>query len=174
MRYVLVLAFACLWSARASATVVVVLPLDTMVAEADAVVLGTVREVRVVPAVSGDPFTVHVLSVEEWVKGDGPRRIAIRELGGTVGDRGVFVPGVPRYREGDRHLVFLRRSGEDTYTTLGLAQGAYRIDQAGRATRALDELTFVAPRADAMRPVHVVETPVELTDLLARVRSLLP
>ncbi|MFB6262260.1 MAG: hypothetical protein ABEL76_01355 [Bradymonadaceae bacterium] len=65
--------------------------------------------------------------VDKW-KGDGPDRVVVRQPGGRIGDVATQVPGVPRFREGRRALVFLEaRPNADHFVLTGLAQGQFRV-----------------------------------------------
>jgi hypothetical protein len=119
------------WAAAAQATVMVELSLEEMVARADGIVIATVERSgsQLVLGESAEPHTVTTLRVSEWLKGAGGERIVLRERGGVVQDRGMWIDGTPRYARGERVLVFLERRPDQPgqFRTFAMAQGKFRI-----------------------------------------------
>lgn len=116
---------------RAHATVMVEIPMEDLVRDADAIVLGTVERVGVRLQMDAaqrgmDPHTITTIRVESWLKGSGDDRVTIDELGGVMGELGLRIDGTPRYRTGERVVVFLHRV-EGRYRTLQMAQGAFEV-----------------------------------------------
>ena len=174
----LALAFPFVAPPPAAATLVTELSLDDLAAQADAVVHGRVVRVahRTLP-VRGRamPMELVTLAVDEWLVGQGGAEIVIREVGGTAGGTTVAREGTPTYRRGEEVVVFLRHDGE-AYTTLGLAQGRFRIvgDTAhGRfVERDLDGLVLVDRGRSTTRAGEAVHEPRrEASAFLADVRG---
>ena len=168
----------------AGASVVRALGLDELVDRAR-----TIAVVRVESAAAawrdGRIVTDSVLVVTEGVQDAAAgERLAVRTLGGEVDGIGQRVFGEPRFRSGERYLVFLERlatsateaDGSPSTTVLlrpvGMSQGALPVtDAAGTPLVApnpdLPDLVLpdvavsVAPWLDAPRP---------LADVLAEVR----
>ncbi len=119
------------WAGAASATVLVEVPLEDMVVDADAIVVATVERsgAQLVLGPEAEPHTVTTLRVERWLKGPGGDRVVVRERGGIVQDRGMWIDGTPRYAPGERVLLFLERRPDrpDQYRTYGMVQGKFRI-----------------------------------------------
>jgi PKD domain/Matrixin len=80
--------------------------------DAQAIVIGRV--------ISGD----HEVAVERSIKGDLSGTIQLR----LPGNPSLHIDGVPRFRTGDRVLLFLLANGEGTFSPLHLAMGAFRED----------------------------------------------
>ncbi len=84
-------------------------------------------------------WTYVTISVDEYVKGEGEKEVVVRHLGGEVGRKGLLVGNMPRFREGEEVLVFLREAKralllqDGVYNVSGLAQGKYKIfaDESG-------------------------------------------
>ncbi len=68
-------------------------------------------------------FTDVTLLVDEYLKGDGPRKMIIKIPGGTVGDKTQQVSDTPQFRVGDDDIIFLESSGQVT----GGPDGVYAL-----------------------------------------------
>ena len=79
--------------------------------------------------------TVTEVAVEEWIKGSGGRTAAVVLPGGQLGNERLTVPGVPRFRTGDRVLLFLTRTHRGDWTTVSFALGAFVADGHGILAR---------------------------------------
>lgn len=106
-----------------------VLPTDEeLVITSDAVVLGTIVEIR---SIQSAPFRIETqitLRVEKSYKGArNASRVVLRQEGGVVGGRGHWIWGSPRFRIGERALVFLKADREDRLTTHMLGLGKFRV-----------------------------------------------
>src|SRR5205085_4239654 len=70
----------------------------------------------------------------------GSERIDVREPGGAVDDRTMFLPGVPRFEEGERYLLFLTDAdGVWRVRDLVLGKFSFRTDRVGRKVLVRDE-----------------------------------
>ena len=100
---------------------------DELVAKANAIVVGTVESSRVQER-NGSIETVYDIRVDRALKGavGDDELIAIVELGGAIGDRGVIVPGAATYRVGERVLAFLTRDG-GRWRTTDMTLGKFRF-----------------------------------------------
>lgn len=174
------LAFAAVfaWPPPAGATVMVEVPLDRLVAEADAIVLGRVDriDVEMVPYQGGlDPHTLASVRVDRWLKGAGARAITVRELGGVHGNGGMWIDGTPRYRAGEEVVLFLVRHPErpGDYRTYGMAQGKLVVRRGVPGTpdvahRDLEGIAFARWTDGAMHLMHADGEPaMQLGELLA-------
>ena len=114
-------------SAASGTTIRALSPADR-VREAATVVRGTVLART---AVWSDDksriYTDSVVWVDEVIAGQpaGPT-ITVRQIGGTIGDISMLVPGVARIRRGEEVVLFLRTDGT-RYYLVGMAQGKYGI-----------------------------------------------
>lgn len=74
-------------------------------------------------------FTNVGIDVEEFVKNSGDERSSYLQLkipGGTVGDLSFHVDQAPAFKEGEKVMLFLKKSDID-YFPYGLSYGVYRI-----------------------------------------------
>jgi len=66
--------------------------------------------------------------IDRVLKGkDVPGEIAIRIPGGSVPDRTTRVPGAPRFRVGERSILFIRPGRDGDGRILGLSRGKFDI-----------------------------------------------
>lgn len=137
----------------APATTVLRVPIDEMARSVDLIVRGVVEDVTVREA--GDKarrIETHVtLKVGKVLKGhaSGPY-LTIRLFGGRIGDRSIFLPGMPGFRVGEDVVLFLEHTSEG-FKPAGLSLGKFTVERDAdsglvRARR------YVAPRT-AMRRV---------------------
>lgn len=122
--------WATLFQASAAATVMVEVPLEAMVREADAIVVGRVERVgvRLVMLPGGaQPHTITTIRAAEWIKGEGGERVRVDEIGGVMEQGGMVIEGTPEYRVGDEVVVFLRRTPEGALRTYAMVQGQFHI-----------------------------------------------
>ena len=104
------------------------LQLSDLARDAEAIVLGEVRENRC--AWNADRtmiWTETRILVEQRWKGAGPTEITLREPGGVIPPVGVKLSIETRYRPGERVLVFLTRDALGQVRTLGAVQGRMEV-----------------------------------------------
>ena len=89
-----------------------------------------------------------VKRTERLVGKRAPVRLTVRQLGGTVGDVSMMVPGTATLKVGQEVVLFLRTDGRYFYL-VGMAQGAFRVHKQGKKeiiSRDLGGLNRVWPR----------------------------
>ncbi len=86
---------------------------------------------------TGAIWTHAELQVLDSLKGGVAGQIIVSEPGGTIGDVGMAVEGVPRYRGGEEVVVFLYRTPAGFLRTRGLGQGKFTVvpDPQGKERR---------------------------------------
>lgn len=119
-------------ASTASATVMVEVPLEEMIARADVIVLGTVSasSVRLDVGEPGiRPETITTIRVAEWLAGEGGETVRLRELGGTWQGGGLRYDGTPEYHVGEEVVVFLERRPDAPHDlrTLAMVQGKFMV-----------------------------------------------
>ena len=72
-------------------------------------------------------FTTVTVETTENLKGNKPSTFTFKQLGGTVGDRRVSVPGFPVYEVGSEAVLFLTNDPYDRIATVGLGQGKFNV-----------------------------------------------
>lgn len=114
----------------ALATVVVEIPMEELVADADVIVHGSVlRSGAQLETFDGrlEPHTITDLRVIDWLAGSGGEVLTIDEIGGEVNGSGRWIDGTPRYAPREEVIVFLRRLPSGAYRTVGMAQGRFDV-----------------------------------------------
>ena len=119
-------------------------------------------------------YTTIEISVRESWKGTPPAdgKIRIRQLGGTVGDIEMTVHGMARFADGERSLLFLRKT-----QVLGWSQGKRRVHWDSTANRWLadapDRSRILSADAPGRPPTAESSQPEDLDQLRERVRALI-
>jgi hypothetical protein len=131
---VLTLALA-LYPVAANATILRAIDFDQKVENAASIVVGRVvsQQARWDDAKQWI-LTYSTFQVEKTLKGFPAQQVTVVTPGGTVGDVAQDTIGVPKFREGEEHILFIRNSQAGP-TVLYLEQGAYRVikDDRGEA-----------------------------------------
>jgi hypothetical protein len=75
-------------------------------------------------------LTITTVAVSQVLKGNASSTLEIQQLGGTVGNMRVFVPGDLTFQPQGEYILFLEPVPESPrYRVVGMTQGAYRIYQ---------------------------------------------
>jgi hypothetical protein len=115
-------------------------------------------------------LTYSTFQVEKTMKGFPAQQITIVTPGGTVGTVAQEVVGVPKFQEGEDHVLFVRNSQAGP-TVLYFDQGAYRVVKEG-SERVVMPLVSNAVLVDTQRGAAVSpEGPRSLRDFEGRVRK---
>ena len=90
---------------------------------------------------SGFVHTVTTFSTEEVIKGAiTEQTIDVIEPGGVFGSKATVIPGIPRFQNGNRYLLFLMQSGGEWHIRdLTLGKFSFATDVAGRNILIRDE-----------------------------------
>jgi len=137
----LVVALVCV-SVRAATYVV---PTDeAMIGRTDAIVIARALHSHVEESAERGIETVTEFAVEEVLKGpaslgDG---IRVRSAGGKIDTAVKIVPGAPRFVDGDRVLLFVKKTGPDIYATadFGLGLFGFGTDDGGHRVLVRSEI----------------------------------
>ena len=121
----------------ALATTVIPPSFDDLVGRAEMIFQGTVTDVR--SEWTGEGAQRHIMSyvtvkVEEAIKGNPGTSVTLRMLGGTVGAETMEVSDAPKFRVGDRDILFVENNGTQFVPLVGIMHGRFRVkkDEAGR------------------------------------------
>lgn len=119
--------FLLLVPATANATIAQAVEFDTKVEHAASIIVGTCVAQRA----QWDParnwiLTYSTFRIEKTLKGMPVQEITIVTPGGTVDGITQEIIGVPRFREGEQHALFVRNSQAGP-TVLYLEQGDYKV-----------------------------------------------
>src|SRR3989454_4638650 len=119
------LAVLAMLAGPARATTFVGVSERTLARAADAIVIGTVAQIETVAGAGGTISTLVTLDVEASVKGHAERRLTLKEPGGSIGGRALWIAGAPRFRTGERQLLFLSAAADGTAHTTALGMGQF-------------------------------------------------
>lgn len=134
------LALSALAAAPAFASTVTSMTTEILVRQSPVIVLGQVESLTATSDAQGNPQTWVTLRVDESLKGAAGRaRIAVSLPGGRVGDYTTQVYGTPRFRTGERVLVFATPTKAGLLTVTGLFQGKFSVESANGAEQAVQD-----------------------------------
>ncbi|HEX2059636.1 MAG TPA: hypothetical protein VHK90_02745, partial [Thermoanaerobaculia bacterium] len=156
----------------AEATISRAMQFEDKVENAAAIVLGKcIRQTSQWDAARNWILTYSTFQVEKTLKGQPAREITIVTPGGQVGEIAQEVVGVPKFRQGDEHVVFVRNSSAGP-TVLYLEQGAYKVVKDDRGDREVRPLVSTAVLVDTQRGTAIApERPRPLRNFEENVRE---
>lgn len=121
---------------RATATTVIPPSLDDLVGRAETIFQGTVSDVR--SEWTGEGAQRHIVSyitfnVEDAIKGNPGAKVTLNMMGGTVGAETMEVSDAPKFKVGDRDILFVENNGTQFIPLVGIMHGRFQVkkDQTG-------------------------------------------
>ena len=134
----LLISGACLiFGGTALATTVIPPSFDELVSRAEMIFQGSVTGVR--SEWTGEGAQRHIMSyvtlkVEDAIKGNPGSTVTLRMLGGTVGGETMEVSDAPKFKVGDRDILFVENNGTQFVPLVGIMHGRFRVkkDAAGQ------------------------------------------
>jgi hypothetical protein len=152
LRSLLLLLCVGLALASVRATTVVPPTFDQLVSEAELIFEGTVTDARSQWAGVGAErhIVTHVtFNIEDAIKGAPGKSYAIQILGGTVDGETMEVSDTPRFKVGDRDILFVEHNGTQFVPLVGIMHGRFHVqtDAAGRDVVAKDNGALLADAA---------------------------
>ena len=127
-----------IFAPAADGTVFIKKSLNEMVREADRIVQGRVIEKSTAREVEDQIWTTYVVEVDDHVKTLGtaaPKRVVIKQPGGTIGDFQMEVVGMPHFEVGQEIFAFTRDYGAGWQTVQNGPQGRFFIGVVTERTR---------------------------------------
>lgn len=116
-----------LFCSTASAATVLRMDMQSLVANSDKIVYGTVSDVES-RLEKGRVYTYTEIRVDESVKGQAGESITIRQLGGETEELATWVAGMPRFAEGEQVITFLEQTKDPTlHVVTGMMQGKFKV-----------------------------------------------
>jgi hypothetical protein len=135
--YLLLLAGLTVSVRTAQATTVIPPTFDELVAQAEVIFQGDVTDVK--SQWVGEGAQRHIVSyvtfkVEDALKGTPGPSYTIRMLGGTVDGETMGVSDAPKFKVGDKDILFVQNNGSQFVPLVGIMHGRFHVkrDQAGR------------------------------------------
>jgi hypothetical protein len=152
IRFLLLLLVAGLAPASVRATTVIPPTFDQLVSDAEFIFEGTVMDVRSQWTGSGaerNIMTLVTFQVDDSIKGATGKNYTVQMLGGTVDGETMEVADAPRFKVGDRDILFVEHNGTQFMPLVGIMHGRFRVqtDSAGRDVVAKDNGAFLADAA---------------------------
>ncbi|HVF17006.1 MAG TPA: M57 family metalloprotease, partial [Steroidobacteraceae bacterium] len=154
----LVAALLLLSTGPAFATTFVVPSDAQLIEEADSIVVGMVQEVVARAGAGGSIYTHVTIRASEILKGSAEPVVRVKEEGGLIQGRGVYVPGTPIYKRDEHVLVFLSAIGDGTYRTVGKLLGKFTYRDTA-LQRGSNEHGVFGITADGLRHREVSRAP---------------
>src|SRR5262249_26780860 len=116
---------------------------DQLVTEAELIFQGKVTDLRSLWVGEGTERTIVTdvtFQIEDTIEGAPGKSYTIRILAGTVGQDSIEVSDVPKFRIGDRDILFVEQNGSEFVALVGIMHGRFRVerDSAGRETISKD------------------------------------
>src|SRR5436190_13320639 len=119
------------------ATTVIPPSFDDLVSRAEMIIQGSVTGVR--SEWTGEGAQRHIMSyvtvkVEDAIKGNPGATVTLQMLGGTVGAETMQVSDAPKFKVGDRDILFVENNGTQFIPLVGIMHGRFRVkkDETGR------------------------------------------
>lgn len=116
----------------AQATTVIPPTFDDLVSQAQIILQGTVTDVQ--SQWTGEGAQRHIVSyvtvqVEETLKGEPGANYTLRMLGGTVDGTTMEVSDSPKFKIGDRDILFVENNGTQFIPLVGIMHGRFHLEQ---------------------------------------------
>jgi hypothetical protein len=116
----------------ARATTVIPPTFDQLVTEAEVIFQGTVTELH--SQWTGEGAERHIVTyvtfqIEEAIKGAPGANYTIRMFGGTVDGQTMEATDTPRFKVGDRDILFVEHNGTQFVPLVGIMHGRFHIQQ---------------------------------------------
>jgi hypothetical protein len=136
----------CIGLAAASVRATTVIPptFDQLVSDAEVIFQGTVTDTRSEWTGQGTErviVTYVTFKIDDAIKGAPGGSYTIRMLGGTVDGETAEVADAPRFKAGDRDILFVEHNGNQFVPLVGIMHGRFHVqtDAAGREIVAKDD-----------------------------------
>src|SRR5216110_200296 len=133
----------------ARATTVIPPTFDELVTQAEMIFEGTVTGTR--SEWTGEGANRHIVTyvtfkIDDAIKGAVGAEYTIRMFGGTVGDQTIEVTDAPRFKTGDRDILFVEHNGSQFVPLVGIMHGRFHVqrDAGGRDVVAKDNGALLA------------------------------
>src|SRR6266446_6774623 len=138
IKYLLPLALIGFAFSCANATTVIPPTFEQLVGQAELIFQGTVTDARSVWEGEGGQRHIETyvtFQIEDSLKGNAGASYTIRMLGGTVGDETMEVTDTPKFKIGDRDILFVEHNNEQFVPLVGINHGRFHVqrdEQTGR------------------------------------------
>jgi hypothetical protein len=132
LRSFLLMSFLAFSLSTVGATTVIPPTFDQLVNEAEMIFEGTVKETK--SEWTGQGAERHIVTyvtfkIEDPIKGALGADYTIRMFGGTVDGRTMEATDTPRFKVGDRDILFVEKNGIQFIPLVGIMHGRFRVQQ---------------------------------------------
>jgi len=138
IKYLLPLTLIAISFTYITATTVIPPTFEQLVQQAELIFQGTVTDVRSVWEGEGAQRHINTyvtFQIGENMKGNAGSSYTIRILGGTVGDETMEVTDTPKFKMGDRDILFVEHNNDQFVPLVGINNGRFHVqrdEQTGR------------------------------------------
>src|SRR5882672_7016157 len=132
IKYLLPLTLIGLAFTSITATTVIPPTFDQLVKDAELIFQGTVTDARSIWEGEGGQRHIETyvtFTVDDNVKGDAGASYTIRMLGGTVGEETMEVSDAPKFKVGDRDILFVEHNNDQFVPLVGINNGRFRVQR---------------------------------------------
>ena len=134
IKYLLPLALIAISFTYITATTVIPPTFEQLVQQAELIFQGTVTDVRSVWEGEGAQRHINTyvtFQIGENMKGNAGSSYTIRILGGTVGDETMEVTDTPKFKMGDRDILFVEHNNDQFVPLVGINNGRFHVQRDG-------------------------------------------
>ena len=138
IKYLLPLALIAISFTYITATTVIPPTFEQLVQQAELISQGTVTDVRSVWEGEGAQRHINTyvtFQIGENMKGNAGSSYTIRILGGTVGDETMEVTDTPKFKMGDRDILFVEHNNDQFVPLVGINNGRFHVQRDGQTGR---------------------------------------
>jgi hypothetical protein len=160
------------------ATTVIPPTFDELVDQAEVIFEGTVTKVKAEWVGEGAQrhiMTYVTFKVEDTIKGKPGQTYTMRMLGGTIDGETMAISDAPKFKNGDKDILFVQNNGSQFIPLVGIMHGRFRVkrDQSGRevVTTNGGESVKNVTRLGKDQPASASEPDLTADDFKAAVRN---
>ena len=152
--FLLFLACLCFGLHAARGTTVIPPSFDELVSRAEVIFQGTVTDVRSQWTGEGAQHRIEsyvTFKVEDAMKGAPGESYTLRMLGGTVDGETMEVSDSPKFKVGDRDIIFVENNGSQFIPLVGIMHGRFHVDKDKQTGREMITTNEREPLKDLSR-----------------------
>ena len=123
---------------RVTATTVIPPTFEQLVQQAELIFQGSVTDVRSVWEGEGAQRHIETyvtFQIADNVKGEAGNSYMIQMLGGTVGDETMLVTDAPKFKVGDRDILFVEHNYDQFVPLVGIGHGRFHVQRDEETSR---------------------------------------
>ena len=140
LRSLLLLVAVALTAFSVQATTVIAPTFDQLVSGAELIFEGTVTETRsewIGQGAEREMVTYVTFNIQDAIKGAAGSSYTIRMLGGTIDGETREVADAPRFKAGDRDILFVEHNGTQFIPLVGIMHGRFHVQTDARGVEVI-------------------------------------